>query len=343
MIDAAVKAYAAAVRSARDTSETLQDFAKKLRQLARPIIVYARPRSEHDVEVIDGALIDALREAQIDPRSGLGRFARERVKEIAMLPWQIAMFSSAPGGTPDLSHSIHANLVWFLGAHGASSTELGKEIISGETMLLGTDADFSGVHPDISDWRCLVTSGTSDNWAASTLTAGVASIGTQYTIWADTVVDSLAAYSTILSVPWRNDASWSSPWTAMHYIRNSTTTNARHRFTEEPSTPNSYISATADSFPSTTGRRRYWMIRDGTSLVFGVDDAQVGSSITVDSSAPYWAGASGNRVTIGNRSPFSPGEYFNGKFLRVMILARAASVSEMEDLNANPQLGLYTY
>lgn len=102
MLEIEVKRFVASVRPLLAASTTKQGFAKALKENARPLVAIMRPRDEHDVALLDGMIVPALDGAAITPDGPVGRFVRMCVREVAMLPWQLAMFSShvAGGGGP---------------------------------------------------------------------------------------------------------------------------------------------------------------------------------------------------------------------------------------------------
>ena len=96
-----IKRFAAQLPAIAAAAETKQGLAKALRHAARPVVSAARPRSEADVRQLETILAREL------PATKLGQFARARVREIAMLPWQIAMFGGygPPGQLRDFDGS----------------------------------------------------------------------------------------------------------------------------------------------------------------------------------------------------------------------------------------------
>lgn len=137
--------YAEAVKPLGRSIETRQEFAAALHDAARPLVRVARPRNEFDVQKLDAVMISALAGEGIDPVSKLGLFARERVREIAVLPWQLAFFASPTEGEPASPPTIRDFAQQYFTDSGASVHDLdtsGVDWASGDFVFaaVGTSA-----------------------------------------------------------------------------------------------------------------------------------------------------------------------------------------------------------
>lgn len=139
---AAAQAFASTIRPAVATATTKQGLAKALRDAARPLVRAARPRDEDDVAALDAAVMAALAGGGINPRGELGQFARQRVREIAMLPWQIAMMvggvEAASGGTVTVSIAQSED-------DARQSTTTGAMLLDGTELVFNTVSAYYGV------------------------------------------------------------------------------------------------------------------------------------------------------------------------------------------------------
>jgi Concanavalin A-like lectin/glucanases superfamily len=245
-----------------------------------------------------------------------------------------AAATAGAAGDPDLNHAINSGLVFFVGSHPSGSTGLGKERIAGNVVSLMGSATFTGTHPTQS-WNCLNSPGGNADGAHTPQTSQLQGISNNLTIWADIVVDAVAAYGKIVSVP--SGSTWVDPVARLLYSRDFTNTFAVYVHTDSAQRS---VTGAANSFPPTAGRRRYWVTRAGATVKFGIDGAQVGADGTVNNGAISWTG--GQPVTLLNRSSASPGEGIDGRLLCVRIYNRALTTTELSDLNSNPLLGVFT-
>jgi len=320
-------------------STTRQRLAKALRSNASPLVAVARPRSETDVAMLDESVASEMKRSGIDPEGQVGRFIRDRVRERSRLRLMPAARSgdgiaaeSPPSGNPDLEHSIHSGLVLFIGSHPEGSAQLGTERVTEETVTPFGAADFTRVHPDESDWRCLDVRSTTS--AGASLPRSVMDPLTDTnvsTIWADIVFDVVGYYGVILSAP--AGSGWSTPWAEYIAGRQSDTTSCR-LFRDATN-----VIGPSDSFPTSAGRRRIWITRNAGTFKFGVDGAQVGSDASGLTADWNFSDAS-EPLSVFNRSSTSTGEGIDGALLRLMVWDRVLSSQELSDLNSNPQLGL---
>lgn len=95
MLEVQAKRFAVDARVAFERATTKQGLAKVLRQAARPLVMTMRPRLEEAVVELDETIMPALASQGIDPGGPAGQFARARLREIAMLTWQVGFFSAA--------------------------------------------------------------------------------------------------------------------------------------------------------------------------------------------------------------------------------------------------------
>lgn len=138
MLYAAARSYAEAVRPARDASETKQGFAKLLHQAAAPLVRAAKPRDPEELDALDAVVALELAKAGILPGTNLGLFARKRVKEVAMLPWQIMAF--APEAAAE-----ETGEVTFVGANASSTGTVAfpAGIQSGDYIMVALGSHWS--------------------------------------------------------------------------------------------------------------------------------------------------------------------------------------------------------
>lgn len=242
----------------------------------------------------------------------------------------------ALAGDYNPSHSINVSLVAFVGSHAVGSAILGTERVNGGTITAFGDADFTRTHPDVAAWRSLDSRSATTAGAAFALTSQIQTITTVHSIWVDATVDSLGAWSMMIGIPWAS-GTWTAPFAAIALNRSSSTTATNHQFVTSGPTANAYTGASG-SFP-TSGRHRYWVIRNGTNLKFGADGSQVGSDATVASGSTIYN--TSQPLTMLNRSSTSIGEGIDGSIHCLRIWSRALSTTEMGDLNTDPQLGIY--
>lgn len=239
-------------------------------------------------------------------------------------------------GAPDFTNPINDNLALFVGSHPPGS-ELGSELISGQPFSTIGDADFTTRdHPDIAGWKSFdCRSATTAGAVVSSNYPELRATATTFTWWADITIDSDVDFAHVFVAT--SEAGWASPFG--HFMGRQAGNDVRRDNWKIGGARERFQGATG-SMP-TTGRMRLWTIRNGASVIYGVDAVQVGSAGTIPSGALDWTTAT-NDFLIFNRHADSLGEGIDGAFHCLRWWTDAKDVSDMADLNTNPQLGLFT-
>jgi lysophospholipase L1-like esterase len=244
-------------------------------------------------------------------------------------------------GAPDLEHAINTNLVFFVGSHPEGSDLLGKELISDASISLVGSADFAGVHPTLSGWKCLeVTSRDTDGANLATVPAGLTGLSNTWTLWVDLDIEGTlgAGHSNaLLSAP--VNAGWTSTYAKLMWARQNSV-GKQLSFMRNVAVANASAGSAAASFP-TSGRHRLAVTRSGTTYKFYVDGAQVGTDETGASTSIDWSGTD-RGLAIMCRHGAAPGEGLPGRLLGFRAWSRVLTGTEIGDLNTDPTLGIIT-
>jgi len=145
-------------------------------------------------------------------------------------------------------------------------------------------------------------------------------------------VSSLQNFSELLCIPYR-DGSWTSPFGAMEFVRNGTTSGCN--FTYAASGSQIAVSSDTSMISADNVLRLYMVTRSGATVTFYKDGFQHGATKTLGTnSATDFNG--GHPVTLGNRSPSSNGNSMGGTYTMAGIWNRAYSPNEVALLYLKP-------
>lgn len=121
--------------------------------------------------------------------------------------------------------------------------------------------------------------------------------------------DTLAAWSTLISVPYRN-GSWTNPFASLALQRNSTTTSAQFAYTATGGTNRSCSSSTG--FIQVENLTCYAVTRNGSAVAFYRNGVLFSTTTTASSDTSNFDWTNKQGVTVGNHSYSSVGEGLQG-------------------------------
>ena len=214
----------------------------------------------------------------------------------------------------DWSHADTEGLV-FLAYPDTHSIELVNGL-KGEQSGCKNEGSATGLH-------LLQDTTTDSQWYENRIAS---EIDAQVTIIFGGSIDSSDSYGNLVSIPYRNDATWSKPWFSLAIQRDSTTTSARFAYAANSATLSTISSDTG--FISIDGSyHQYAVTRIGTSVWFykdgvryGAEKGIVAATIDFGDNAP---------VHIGARNHLTTGEDITGTMEHVAIYNRELSKEEM--------------
>ena len=239
-----------------------------------------------------------------------------------------------PGRTQEPGSSLSVNKasslaegLVFLALPGGSRR---NDLISGGAVTVSKETDWYVTGNAL---RYGYGKGADDNWAYYPWAPVIGSITTQCTIVVFLSVSSLSSsFAELLCIPYR-DGSWSSPFGAMEFLRNSTGSECNFTYANA----GSQVAVTSDSSMIAADGilRQYAVTRDGSTVKFYRDGVQHGATKTLGSNGNTDFNG-GHPVTLGNRSPSSSGNSMGGWYTMAGLWNRALSPHEIALLNLKP-------
>ena len=106
-------------------------------------------------------------------------------------------------GDPDLTNAINNGLVLFVGGAPAGSTQAGTERIS-RNKLSYINGDVIRADPDNSGWVIPETTTINGTMYVTRPAIWDTTVGANYALWMDVIIDAADNFGTIISIPWRD-------------------------------------------------------------------------------------------------------------------------------------------
>lgn len=171
-----------------------------------------------------------------------------------------------------------------------------------------------------------------NSWLAYDQTPRVQSMTGDHAIVCVASFTAASAYAKLVSIAYRNDTSWSSPWIAMELRRDNQTNQVNGSFTISGGSNYNSQSQSGLLLDGTT--RQYVYQRSGQWANVFIDGVQVTTGASV-STADVDVSA-GAPIVISNRTPLNPGEGMAGTFYFCGITDSSLTLSEMVEISNNP-------
>ena len=144
-------------------------------------------------------------------------------------------------------------------------------------------------------------------------------------------IDSMDTYGTLVGAPYRDDATWTSPWLSFHFSRDVATTSGRVGFSVGSALHNI---ASDSGFLSIDGSyHQYAVTRNAGAVEFHKDGSQYGAGKTISTGTINWNDNA--PVHIGSRNHLTIGEGITGTTKHVAIFNRVLSDEEIKRWHRN--------
>ena len=207
---------------------------------------------------------------------------------------------------PDLNsiEKIHGSRGINSGAENTASTE-------GKHLLLGTLNDYQRYDHHLSQH-----------------------ITDEITMVFDGAINSMGSFGSMFSIPYRDDASWDSPWFSLAFHRNNATDRGRFAYTVGGLFKNAV--SDAGYLKIDGSKHQYSVHRLGNQVKFYRDGIKYGATITVTSGVGNIDFNNDAPIHLGTRNYLTPDESMTGIFKAVHIFNRGVTARELLSLHQEP-------